>query len=226
MLNYLPRQVQNTIVINNFTRRHPPLRWFSAGLQHVFGGSSTAFRTDMSQAIRDALILSRDYSQGHAIGDYYEFGPSRSSSLVDTFNHCQSLGLDEVQLFGLDNISQQNSTDSVKLPANRAHVIDGFFEHPYSESLRSLYPFRKAAAALFESSSYDHTRYSLGWLQPYLAHNTVLIFKHWHRDEYQSGLCQKSAFIEFLSQNKYFTARPLANFSEHGRSFTLQVQNG
>jgi hypothetical protein len=234
-------------VIEQVLKHYP--RLFAAGskIYHSINSSFQTLSPGAPDAIYQSLKTANELNAG-ASGDYYEFGLFRGYTLWAAHEACKKLGMQETHLYGFDSFkglppvlgidrthagffeSQFTCPKAVVIDNltrrgvdwRRISLIEGFFHDSLTEELKHKYPFKTVAVAFIDCDLYSSTREVLNWLTSLLAENSILLFDDWYSCGASPKLGQPKAFREFLESNSNYSAEPIAEFEDHGKSFILR----
>ncbi|WP_372794422.1 TylF/MycF/NovP-related O-methyltransferase [Pontiella sp.] len=215
---------------------HPNPRWFINERQ---------LQPHYVNALR---YLSEKYGPEN-VGDYYEFGVSRGSSMLLMYQETVKAGLDHVRLFGFDSFEGlpadnegwwtegdfcANIDDVRKRFANnkvdlsRINLVKGFYSDSLTDQLKTDLNMGKAGIIMIDCDMYSSTAEALEFCEPLIQDEVIMIFDDWNPLA-QQNMGEKRAFDEFLAKYRHFKAEEIGTYHYHpgdlhGKVFNITRQ--
>jgi hypothetical protein len=236
-------------VIETGLRPFPPLYRMASRLYHNMNPEFRSLSPGAAAAIHEAFELSRtDRDAATFEGDYHEFGLFRGGTFFATWQTLETLGLDDVRMYGFDSFEGLPAATSIDagdtrffegqyacsreevernlaengMDLERAALIQGFYEDSLTEALKSEHAFRPASVVLLDCDYYTSTKVAMDWLTPYLRAGTILLFDDWFSYGDNEELGQQKALAEWLAKNRRIEVEHLRDFQSNGRGFILR----
>jgi hypothetical protein len=181
---------------------------------------------------RNALKYLADQKREGGIGDYYEFGVSRGSSMLLMYEALVDAGLDDVRLFGfdsfeglppddegfwkkgdflaeIDDVLKRFSDNHIDL--DRVNLIKGFYSDSLTNELVDEHKMEKASVIMIDCDMYSSTIEALEFCEPLIKDDVIMIFDDWNPLAKQN-MGEKRAFDEFLEKYPHFTAEEIGKY--------------
>lgn len=177
------------------------------------------------------------------IGDYFEFGVSRGSSLLLIYEELCRAGFSHVRLFGFDSFEGLppdvegvwnagdfateygvvvKRLDENKVDWSRISLIKGFYSDSLTKTLAESQKMKKASVIMIDCDMYSSTKEALDFCEPLIQDDAVIIFDDWNPLAKQNK-GEKRAFDEFLARNAQFTAKERGNYHYNPGDFHGKV---
>ncbi|MDP2654319.1 MAG: TylF/MycF/NovP-related O-methyltransferase [Candidatus Omnitrophota bacterium] len=177
------------------------------------------------------------------IGDYFEFGVCRGTSMKCMYDELEKAGLSDVRLWGFDSFEglppcddghwkagsfKSNYQHTKKLLTDhgvdwkRAALIKGWYSDTLSEDFAAKHKIKKASLIMVDCDIYSSTKEALDFIGPLIKDHSVVFFDDWNplaRDN--KG--EKRAFDEFLAAHPEFRAEEFDEYSYSGNDLNGKV---
>jgi O-methyltransferase len=190
-----------------------------------------AFR---SLAFENTRILTLAFaylrSEGVA-GDYAEFGVSTGRTFVEAWRVAKAHGGSDRRFFAFDSFAGLPEVDGVdatgrfyageftqdrgslearlrraRVPADRVHIVEGFFDETLTQP--ELIPLDQVALAWIDCDLYSSTVPVLDYLTPRLAQGAILLYDDWFCFKGDPTRGEMKACSEWLERNPGITLVP------------------
>lgn len=182
-----------------------------------------------------------------SLGDYLEFGVYNGTSLTATFRELEALGLSHVRLFGFDSFqgfpeSAANEDEGRWQPGrcyaplefttavlesegvdmSRVTLVPGWFSETLNESTCRSHRIDKASAIMIDCDLYSSTKEALEFCAPLIRDEAIVLFDEWTITRHPAKtLGEQKAFLEFLEEQRCFTALPFGKYAERSQAFMV-----
>jgi O-methyltransferase len=222
LIERLPRGVRTWIFNQRLARQ-------------VKQGQTSFERARLIHTYRECLQMLLRHEPAAALGDYLEFGVFHGSTLSCMHEARQSLGLQQMRLFGFDSFeglpesaageddglwapgqfksSLQLTRDNLArwgVPADAVTLIKGWFSETAAPATRDRYAIKRASIIMLDCDLYSSTVEALAFCEPLMDARTVLVFDDWNAGGLAArNLGQRRAFDEFLARHSEFTAEAI-----------------
>ena len=213
---------------------------------HVHGFDSASRST--LEGIEKAI--SRATEQGTLdSGDYYEFGIFKGYSFLCAQQRAKTSGATNMRFFGFDSFeglpevegldkTEQDefykgqytcSYDAVRGSLDKAGVdwartilVKGYFNESLTPALREEHNMKPISIALIDCDLYASTVDVLGFINPLLQDQSILIFDDWNCFDRDNEKGQRKAFREFLEQRTDLKPEPIFEYGSWGQAFVMK----
>lgn len=211
-------------------------RRYSIGLPPLV--DAPRYRDCVSSAIRELA------AGGHKLGDYYEFGVSRGTSLAAAFKATEDADAETMNLYGFDSFeglpaeadgqgwsagefrsSLWNTRRYLKrhgVAFERTHLIKGWFKDTATEAVAERFNMKHPSVVMIDCDIYSAAKEALWFIGPRVTDQCVILFDDWGWTEEAGKRGEKEAFEEFCAEFGPFDVTPLAAYFDMARVFLLK----